>query len=104
MNGLQSGYMCQVLHYLHRHRVSDVRRQELEHLHIAAQQTQRPHTGVGVPLPVLVAEGVHDVDHNGRGERHCMGLSVCRDANLLSLQRAIEREALGSKVKQPIIN
>lgn len=74
--------------YLHGDGVSDVSRQEGEHLHEAAQQAHSVSAGVDLLVRVLVAEGVDDVDHDGRRVRDGVGLSVCRLAHFVPLHCA----------------
>ena len=75
--------------YLHRDCVSDVRGKELKHLQVAAQETHGIDAGVNLSVGVFIAEGVHDVHHNGRGERHGVGLPVRGFAHLVSVHCAV---------------
>lgn len=75
--------------YLHRDDVSDVSRQEREHLHVAAQQAECEGAGVDLSVCVLVAERVDDVDDDGGRVGHGVGVSVCRLTHLVSLHCAV---------------
>lgn len=70
--------------YLYWDGVSNACRQELEHLHVATQQAQCVGAGVDLSVCVFIAEGVNDVHHNGRRERHSVGLSICRLPHFVS--------------------
>lgn len=79
-----------VLFYLHRDRVSDASRQDVEHFHVAAQQAHRVGTRMDFSVCVFVAEGVDDVHHYSRRVRHSMGLSVCWLTHFVSLHCAVK--------------
>lgn len=69
-------------------------RQELEHLHVAAQQAQCVGAGMDLSVCVLVAEGVDDIHHDGRWVRHSVGLSVCWFTNFVSLHCAVKKSQI----------
>ena len=75
--------------HLHGDGVEDVRGQELQHLQVAAEETQGPDAGVGRALVLLVAEGVHDVDHDGWRVCQGVGLPVRGHSHLVPVQSAV---------------
>lgn len=92
INGKKYGSL-ETWSYLNRNSIANVRGQELEHFKITAEQTQGPHTGVAwhwarATVCLLVAEGVHDVNHNGRWICDAMRLPVRRHAYLFPFQSA----------------
>lgn len=80
--------------YLYWDSVPDVSRQELQHLHVAAQQAQCVGAGVDFSVCVFVAERVDDVHHDGGGVGHGVGLPVCWLTHFVSLHCAVKRSQI----------
>lgn len=94
---LRSESSNQMDSYLDIYSIPDLRRKKLKHLQITAEKTHRPHAGIAALARLLIAEGVHDVDHYRGRISDGMGVSVSRHPHLLSFHSAVTQINHGSE-------